>query len=160
MRINKIACKVKSAIDKSKQYCQEKQIQRYFRMDDTVRYTDAGQQIYEARHGLARYAKANKMFVEIKNWRNPRHNYDIDLSKLEIRTGKLKDPLHNNYLYYSVVNSDVSKTYFLNQKDMFVPIKDGNARMVRTCVSNTEDTFLKHIYRTVEILKEKMFRYK
>lgn len=63
MNINKIS-NFKSFIQKQINARKEKQISKYLRIDDLIN-SDARAQIYTARHGIANYAKANGVSVDI-----------------------------------------------------------------------------------------------
>lgn len=158
MKIQRI---IASKIAKNKVAKQEEYINRFVRIHDTNTYGDSFNQMYTARETLANYAKDKGVTIDIHD---ARKLLEDDESVSPILENKFAEKL---YVVVTNLLSGKSKTKFVDantdklypkvaQRPILIPITSDYTDIARQSVRNTEDTFLRNLYRNIEELTEKV----
>ena len=147
--VKQVATQVSNYIRNSKIEKHEAKLANFVVIKDLTQ-KNAEEAIYEAREILANYAKANNVKIYFQSFPKTEPAF----------------PLANRFIGLSVtrgrkvevefVPADVSGTYKkVTKHQALLENKDG-FNYVSSCENSTEDTFIRHIYRCVEKLTNKI----
>ena len=139
----------------------DNKIEKYFRIHDTDLAGDSFEQIYNARSGIAEYAKHNNVSVDVFNaskhyeedYDLPRAAQDTISDKLEVVVTNRKNGKTNRAL----VGAQTDITYPKEAQHSFIANIEGeDTQIARIGQHQTEDNFLRNFYRCIESLTKKI----
>lgn len=139
----------------------EKKIEKYFRIHDTDLAGDSFNQMYNARSGVAEYARQNNVSVDVFNaskyyeedYDLPRAVQDTSSDKLEVVVTNRKNGKSKKALIGAQTDALYPKE---SQHHFVVNIEGEDTQITRTGYRHTEDNFLRNFYRCIEVLTQKI----
>ena len=156
-----------------KKYCireienREKEISKYVRLHNDTTYDDSYKQMVDARLGIANYAKANGVQVDIYDARkilpgkeDVSQNVKNNLSdKIKVVVSDLKNKARTRERFVSA-DTD-TYTPRIKQERILIPSRTEECiESVRTVTSYIEDNFLRNLYRNIEEMTNQLHRVK
>lgn len=157
MKVLKIFNKFQSQLKQQKLNKREANINKYIKIHDGNTYGNSFAQIYDARATIANYAKRNAVSIDI---------YDVkklleeNESVSPIIENNFSDKLHlivtnllNGKSKSKIVSANTDKTYpKISEKQIIIPIHKDGIEKIGESINQTEDSFLRNLYRNIEYL--------
>ena len=143
MKIQRLINSIQSNNVKRKILQNEERINRYVKIHDVTTPVDSFNQMYTARSVIANYAEKKGVSINIYNAGKcpPPDNTDL-------LTGNAKAKL---------VDADTDRLYpKVSENPIIIPILSDCTDIVRQSIKNTEDTFLRNLYRNIEELTKEV----
>lgn len=157
MKVSKIFNRFQSQLQQQKLNKKEANINKYIKIHDVNTYGDSFAQMYDARATIANYAKRNAVSIDIYD---AKKLLEDDETVSPIIENNFSDKLHlivtnllNGKSKSKIISANTDKTFpKVCEKKVIIPIvKDGIER-VGEIVNQTEDSFLRNLYRNIENL--------
>ena len=141
----------------------ENKISKYFKIHDELTYpTEACNQLYAMREAIASYAKKNNLTVDIynpeyleKNFNNDIKFNDVDLL-LQPHIGIVVTNKDNRKFASTLINAQTWRVYPKESIQLrLIPVNgEENLQVSKKVKSTRIDTFLQHVFRTIEDLQK------
>lgn len=151
---NRVAASVMSARNATK----EASIQRYINLHDTHIYNpDAINEIYPMRQAIANFAKKENVSIDVysvKNIDNPMQGADsMTPGQIAISVKDNKSLKVSSFL----VDGDTSKIYpKVSYRKYLLDVRGEETQTVETARYSVQDTFLRHVFRSIETVTKSL----
>lgn len=147
--VTKIIGNIQTKLQQRAWMRREENIKKYFNLHDA--YGEAANQMYNAREGIANFAKEKGVTINVTNY-NPnltagsgKDTFGDDIC-LQVTNPKTKK---ESRLY--ILSSDTRKIYpNVEEKEVLIPGSGERLGKIAIGKFYTEDTFLRHLYRNIE----------
>ncbi len=154
MKIQRLINSIQSNNVKRKILQNEERINRYVKIHDVTTPVDSFNQMYTARSVIANYAEKKGVSINIYNAGkcpppdNTTADNKLNVIVTDLLTGNAKAKL---------VDADTDRLYpKVSENPIIIPILSDCTDIVRQSIKNTEDTFLRNLYRNIEELTKEV----
>lgn len=157
MNISKIFNRIETQVEKHKLNKKITEINNYVKIHDVNTYGDSFNQMYNAKEVMANYAKKKGVSIDIYD---AKKLLEDDESVSPIIENNFSDKLNvivtnllNGKSKSKIISANTDKTFpKVCEKQVIIPIVTDGLERVGEIVSQTEDTFLRNLYRNIEKL--------
>ena len=163
MNTPKIFNRIERQIEKHKLNKRISEINNYVKIHDVNTYGDSFNQMYNAREVMANYAKKKGISIDIYDAKKLLEDDEFVSPVIE---NKFSDKLNvivtnllNGKSESKIVSANTDKTYKkIAEIPIVVSTKPDNLDIMRKGTRQTEDSFIRNLYRNIEFLTNSVIR--
>lgn len=157
MKLQKIYTSLQDKLTRQKFVKNESRINRYINIHDTTTYGDSFNQMYNAREIIANYAEKKGITVDIYDARKllegDEYVSPIIEDQLSDKLNVVVTNLLNGKSKAKIVSANTDKDFpKIAKAPIIIPIPKDNTDIVRTTIRQTNDSFIRNLFRNIESL--------
>lgn len=157
MKIQKIYTTLQDKLAKKNLIRRKAKIDKYIKIHDTATYGDSFNQMYNAREIIANYAEKKGITVDIYDARKLLEGDEnvspIIEEQLSDKINVVVTNLLNGKSKAKIVSANTDKNFpKVATAPIIIPIPKDNTDIVRTTIRQTNDSFIRNLFRNIESL--------